>query len=289
MAGHMITRNGQALDAGHGYLHWHTEPGLLVGLILALVLYGWSVRLWRHRDLPAEQRTTRGQAACFVFALLVLYSVVASPLDAIGEVYLFSVHMVQHMILIYVVPVLLLLGLPAWRLRAVMTLGGGKFICRWLTHPVIACLLFNLNFAVWHIPALYEWGLRDRTVHILEHGMFMGTAVLMWWPLLSRLPEHPRLPPGLQVLYILALALGQIPVFAYLTFAGEVLYPTYETAVRLVPLSPLEDQQLGGIIMKTVSMAVLFGMLGVAFWRWYQTEQVQPMAQRDGETAFEFP
>jgi len=68
-----------------------------------------------------------------------------------------------------------------------------------------------------------------------------------------------------------------------------VLYPTYETAVRLAPLSPLEDQQLGGIIMKTVSMAVLFGMLGMAFRRWYQTEQVQPMTQRDGETAFEFP
>ena len=149
---------------------------------------------------------------------------------------------------------------------------------------LIACLLFNLNFAVWHIPSLYEWGLRDRSVHILEHGLFIGTAVLMWWPLLSRLPEHPRLQPGLQVLYVLGLALGQIPVFAYLTFAAEVLYPTYETAACLVSLSPLEDQQLGGIIMKAVSMVVLLAMLALAFWRWYQTEQVHPRTQRDGET-----
>lgn len=217
------------------------------------------------------------------------YFTVASPLDAIGEAYLFSAHMVQHMILIYVVPVLFLLGLPAWLLRPVMTVGAVSFICRWLTHPIIACLLFNLNFAVWHIPALYEWGLQNRAVHILEHGMFMSTAVLMWWSLSSRLPEHPRLPPGLQVLYILTLALGQIPVFAYITFAGEVLYPTYATAVRLVPLSPLEDQQLGGIIMKTVSMAVRFAMLALAFRRWYQTEQIHPMTQRDGKTGFEFP
>ena len=280
---------GRALDTGHGHLHWHTEPGLLVGLILVLMLYGWAVRLWRHRDLPAKQRMTYGRAASFVFALLVLYGAVASPLDAIGEAYLFSAHMVQHMILIYVVPVLFLLALPVWRLRPVMAVGAVSFICRWLTHPVIACLLFNLNFAVWHIPALYEWGLRDRAVHILEHGMFMGTAVLMWWPLLSRLPEYPRLLPGLQVLYILGLALGQIPVFAYVTFAAEVLYPTYETAARLVPLTPLEDQQLGGIIMKAVSMGALFAMLTLAFWRWYQTEQIQPMTQRDGETAFEFP
>jgi putative membrane protein len=270
---------GRALDTGHAHLHWHTEPGLLVGL----------VRLWRHRDSLAKQRMIYGRATSFVLALLVLYGAIASPLDAIGEAYLFSAHMVQHMILIYVVPVLFLLGLPVCRLRHVMTFRGAKFICRWLTHPIIACLLFNLNFAVWHIPALYEWSLRDRAVHILEHGMFMGTGVLMWWPLLSRLPEYPRLLPGLQVLYVLGLALGQIPVFAYVTFAAEVLYPTYETAARLVPLTPLEDQQLGGIIMKAVSMGALFAMLTLAFWRWYQTEQIQPMTQRDGETAFEFP
>jgi putative membrane protein len=141
-----------------------------------------------------------------------------------------------------------------------------------VTHPVLTCTAFTVVFAVWHIPGLYEWALRDRTMHDLEHLSMLGIGCLMWWPLYSPMPRFPRVAPGMQMLYLLALTIGQIPVFAYLTFAQDILYPTYGAAPRIIALSPLEDQQLGGIIMKLASMIALFAALTVAFWRWYQHE-----------------
>jgi putative membrane protein len=253
------------------HLHWHTEAALLVSLLLVLLLYGLGVRLLRQRRV-SDATLVRRQTGYFVLALIVLYGAVASPLDALGEQYLFSAHMLQHIILLYPVPMLLLLGMPGGLLRPLLTLPVVAPVVRFFTHPLIAFVAFNLAFAAWHIPGLYEWALRDRTMHNLEHVTFLATAILMWWPLLSPLREYPRLTPGLQTLYLLALSLGQLPVFAYVTFANRVLYPTYETAPRLLPLTPLADQQLGGIIMKIAGMAVLFTMLAIAFWQWYRLD-----------------
>jgi putative membrane protein len=98
--------------------------------------------------------------------------------------------------------------------------------------------------------------------------------MLLWWPIVSAVSQLPRLAPGFQVLYLVALAIGQIPVFAYVTFSSTVLYPTYEMAPRIVPLTPLEDQQLGGILMHTVGMGVLFTTLVVVFQKWNHAESV---------------
>ena len=252
-------------------LHWHTEPTLLMGLLVVMLLYGFGVAILRQRLAPGTALPTR-RAVCFALGLVSLYVTVASPLDAIAEHYLFSAHMLQHVILIYPVSMLLLLGLPGWLLRPLLTFPVLAPCWRWVTKPLVAFLAFNVAFSAWHLPGLYEWALRDRTVHNVEHMILLVTSMLMWWPLLSPMREYPCLPPGLQTLYVLALSLGQIPVFAYLTFSSQVLYPTYETAQRLLPLTPLADQQLGGMIMKVASMAVLFGLLAVAFWRWYHTD-----------------
>jgi putative membrane protein len=148
-------------------------------------------------------------------------------------------------------------------------------LARWLTHPVVAALMFNVIFTAWHIPGLYEWALRDPLVHQLEHAMILSSAMLMWWPMLSPIARLPRLAPGVQVLYILGLGIGQIPVLAYLTFSREVLYPTYEAAQRLVALSPLADQQLGAIVMKLASTVAFVAVLAIAFWRWYRAENAR--------------
>jgi putative membrane protein len=104
--------------------------------------------------------------------------------------------------------------------------------------------------------------------------MILVSAWFMWWPILSPISSLPRLAPGPQVLYVLGLEIGQIPVVAYLTFSHMVFYPTYEAAQRLVALSPLEDQQLGGIVMKLASTAAFVMVLGRAFGRWYRAENV---------------
>jgi putative membrane protein len=252
-------------------LHWHTEPLFLILFVLAGILYGLAAGPLRHR-LTMRAKYPRLPVFCLILGLFVLYGAIASPLDALGEHYLFSAHMLQHIILIYPVPMLLLMGLPAWMLRPFKTRFWVERIVRCLTRPVVTLSAFNLVFMAWHIPGLYEWALRDRLVHNLEHVTFLLTALFIWWPILSPLPTLPRLPWGSQIVYLFTLSISQIPVFAYITFTDEVLYPTYEIAARIVPLTPLEDQQLGGIIMKVASMIVLFGMLAVAFWRGYQVE-----------------
>jgi putative membrane protein len=253
------------------HLHWHTEAALLSSLLMVLLLYILGVGPLRQVLAPGTALARR-QAGYFVLALIILYGAVASPLDALGERYLFSAHMLQHIILLYPVPILLLAGMPGELLRPLLTPPMVAPVVRFLTQPLIAFVAFNLTFAAWHVPGLYEWALRDRTMHNLEHVTFLATAILMWWPLLSPMREYPRLTPGLQTLYLLALSLGQLPVFAYITFANRVLYPTYETAPRLLPLTPLADQQLGGIMMKMAGMAVLFTMLAIAFWQWYRLD-----------------
>lgn len=255
-------------------LAWNTTLELPAVLLTLFLLY--AVGMVRHRPRKARAlRAARRRLIAFCLGLTTLYVALTSPIDAIGEHDLFSVHMVQHIILIYLVPVMLWRGLPPAWLSAWVSIRGLAPLMRRLTHPVFAAVTFTAILTAWHIPGLYEWALRDPFVHQLEHAMMLGSALFMWWPLLSPIALLPRLAPGPQVLYVLGLAIGQIPMVAYLTFSHDVLYPTYELAQRLVALSPLEDQQLGGMVMKLASTGVFVVVLALAFWRWFQEDNAR--------------
>src|SRR4029434_595632 len=99
--------------------------------------------------------------------------------------FLFSAHMVQHLLLSYPVPILCLTGMPGWLYRPLLAVPGIRSVMSLVTRPLIAVATFNVVFAAWHMPALYEWALRDRAVHNLEHLTFLLTSLLMWWPVLS--------------------------------------------------------------------------------------------------------
>ena len=132
---------------------------------------------------------------------------------------------------------------------------------------------FNVVFSIWHIPALYNSSLTSEAVHAVEHVMMVATAILMWWPLTSNLPELPRLDYPFQMGYIFILSIAQIIVFAIITFAEEPIYEFYVQAPRLWNLSPLLDQQLGGIIMKVGSGIYFVILLIVIFFKWYNQEE----------------
>lgn len=253
-------------------LHWNAAPDLPILLSLGLLAYGLSMRRGCRLAAP-RRRVCRPYVLSFSLGIVLLYGTLASPLDTIGERWLFSVHMVQHLLLIYPVPILLLRGLPGWLFDPLLRHDGVTAVLKCLTSPIVAAAVFHVVLGVWHIPGFYEWALRDRLVHNLEHLTFLLAALVMWWPLLSPATRCPRPDPGVQLLYVLALAVGQLPVFAYITFARDVRYPTYATAARLVPLSPLEDQQLGSLLMHLVSMLVFFTVLAVVVWRWYNAEE----------------
>jgi len=253
--------------------HWHNEPHLIGGLVLLGWLYAILTGPLRGRLAPGVPYP-RGKAFNFYSALVLFYLAVGSPLDQAGERFLLSAHMVQHALLIYPAAVLFLLGLPDWLVRTVTARPSLKGVLRFLTHPVICGLVFTLVYSVWHAPALYDWALRNRWIHILEHVMFFGAALFYWWPLLSPSTEFPPIPPAAQMLYLVAVVIGMTPVFAYIAFSDDVLYPTYAFAPRLFPdFSPMADQLLGAIIMKAGGMGVTFIAFAASFYRWYQANE----------------
>ena len=253
--------------------HWHNEPWLIGGL----VLIGW---LWAVLAGPARSRFApatpypRGHAIRFYLSLLVFYLAVGSPLDQIGERFLFAAHMAQHQLLIYPAAILFLLGLPHWMVDPVLGRAALKVPLRFLVHPIICAVIYALVVGVWHVPSLYDLALRNKIVHVAEHLMFFGAALLYWWPLLSPSRFLPRSGHGVQMLYVLGVLIAMTPVFAYITFSQDILYPTYEFAPRLFPnFSPADDQLLAGVMMKLVGMFVALGAFGVSFYGWYQEKR----------------
>lgn len=252
-------------------LRWQTDPVLIGGLLTLAVLYGLLTGPLRERLAPGAAFPKR-QAAYFYAALTVFYLAEGSPLHDLAEVYLFSAHMVQHLLLSYVVALLFIVGTPVWILRPLLLNRVFRPVIKLLTQPVVAAVVFSLFFSGWHFPAVYEGALRSNLLHHAEHLIFIGTALLMWWPLLSPLPELPRLSNVGQILYLFALPFGQFLVAALLTFSSKVIYPTYAAAPRLLGLSALSDQQLGGAIMKFGGFIVFGVPLILAFFRWYRLE-----------------
>lgn len=256
------------------WTHWHNEPYLVGGLIFFGWLYALAVGPFRGRLAPAGTPFPRGKAWCFYLALVIFYLAVGSPLDQAGERFLLSAHMIQHMLIIYPAAVLVLCGLPDWLVSHLTGRLGFRLPGRLLFHPATCALLYTAVVSIWHIPALYDWALRERMVHILEHVTFFGAALLYWWPLFSPSREFPRTKFAWQMLYLVAVTLLMTPLFAFLAFSSEVLYPTYEFAPRLVAgFSAAQDQLLGAAIMKLGGMFMSFLALIWVFYGWYQSTE----------------
>jgi putative membrane protein len=179
--------------------------------------------------------------------------------------------MVQHNALMYICPPLLLLGLPKWLVDGAFEKHGWlKGITKFLVHPIIAGVSFTLVFSLWHIPYLYEWALHDKAMHVIEHLTMLFVSLQMWWCIVGPSRLVPPLSYGGQIVFVFLLMVGQTPLFAFLTFSSDVFYPTYAYAPRVIDLSPLQDQVLGGVAMKLANMFVSLGIMSVAFYKWAQ-------------------
>jgi putative membrane protein len=274
--------------------HWHNEPILTGGLIFLGWLFAILAGPWRERLAPGVPYP-RQQAVYFYSGLLCFYIGVGSPLDQVAERYLLSAHMLQHQILIYPAAVLFLLGLPDWMVRPVTARPELRPLLKFLTYPVTAGCIYTAVLTVWHLPALYDWALQNRLVHIAEHFMMFGAALLYWWPLYSPSREFPPVSYATQMIYLAAVIIAMTPVFAYITFSSDVLYPTYEYAPRIkilgIAMSPDNDQLLAGVMMKLIGMSVAMIAFGVSFYKWYQIDATKgadrspPVAQPNGPVA----
>ncbi len=254
------------------WAEWNWQPSLWLGLVVLTGGYLGAVNVWRQRfRQPAP--VSRGQKAWFLSAAGVLFFALVSPLDALSDQYLFSAHMLQHLLLSLVAPPMLLLGTPGWLLRPLLRLPGVERGLRFLTHPLVAFSVFNLSFAAWHLPVLYEATLQNEAIHIFEHLLFMGTGILNWWPILSPLPELPRLSYPAQIAYLFAEGIPATLLGALIVFSPDILYPTYASAARVINLTPAQDQAAAGLIMWMPGGMIYLLALSLVFRAWYNREQ----------------
>lgn len=253
-------------------LHWHTEPMLLITLLFFAWGYAILVGPLRHRFTDSTTHYPLGKAVLFFSGIAIAYLTVGSPLDQIGEDFLFSAHMVQHMLLIYLLPPMFILGTPRWLVDAALKHRAVQAPLKICFNPAVAGFTFTFLYTVWHIPTLYELALQNKAIHVLEHWTMFLPALCMWWPMLSRSKHIPPINYGVRMLYIFLLMVGQLPVFGFLTLSDEILYPTYEFAPRITSIGPLQDQIIGGLIMKVTNMIVSISMLCLSFYLWYQSD-----------------
>jgi putative membrane protein len=246
---------------------WSLHPSVLIGTGLLGALYVWGIGpLRRRRQLGPRVPAVR--RASFAAALLVLLVSLNGPMHDLSDYYLFSVHMVQHLLLTLVFPPLLIAGTPGWLLRPLLRPPAVHAVARFLTRPLVAAVIFTVTLAIWHLTPFYELMMREHEVHIITHLLFMATATLMWWPVMSPLPELPRLPYGLGMLYLFLVGIPMQVVAALITTSDQVLYPWYSVAPRTWGLSPLDDQKLGGLLMWVPGNLYMFLAIGVLFFLW---------------------
>lgn len=241
------------------------KPTVLIGWALFVGAYLYIVGPLRRRYGQPENR---GQVIAFLTGVLLLLLALQSPLDYLAGYYLFSAHMLQHMLLAYGAAPLLVMGTPGWFLRPIIRRGLLWPLARLLTQPVVALIVFNAVFTLYHVPPLYVASLTSEPLHALMHLVFLGTAALTFWPILSPLPDLPRLSPPLQMLYLAAQTVVSQPVGALVTLASEPLYGPYSAAPRILGLTALEDQQVGGLLMWIGGPLFFFGVLTIVFFRW---------------------
>ena len=264
-----------------GWTSWSIHPSTVIGLGGLGLVYLWSARragrdsalgarhpVEHEGGAPSAERPSAVQRGRFFAGLLVLFLSLNGPIHDLSDYYLFSGHMVQHLLLTLVAPPLLLSGVTGAMLRPALGNGGVRRAARFLTRTAICYALFNVTMAAWHIPALYNAALDNHAIHIVEHLMFIATAVLMWWPLLSPLPELPRASYPAQMLYCFLMAIPMTIVAIYIAMADSLLYPAYASAPRLWGISPMEDQQYGGLIMWVPGGLFFYGVMSVVFFKW---------------------
>ncbi len=236
---------------------WTLEPWVLASLGLSAVLYAAGLaRLWQQAG--ARRGIRPWQAAAFATGWLTLAAALVTPLDALGS-RLFAAHMVQHELLMVVAAPLLVLGRPlaAWTWAFPPGLRqriGAATRWRWLatawaalTRPLAAWGLHAVALWAWHVPVLFQAALHHEPVHVLQHASFLATALLFWWAVVGGDPRAQRGGFALASLFTTMMHTGALG--ALLTFAPTVWYPAYELGGGAMGLTPLEDQQLGGLIM----------------------------------------
>jgi len=259
---------------------WHWSPITLCGLVIVCMLYALGV--WRAnrqtRPLPVKWY----HVLAFVTAILLIALVLLTPFDMIARTQLFAAHMVQAVVLTTLCAPLLLAGCPSAIWEPILAQPAIRGVLRTLTRPLIASIIFNVTFLLWHAPGLYNFALVHGTVYHIEMLSFLLTSLLNWWPLIGPVREFRKLSYPLQMLY--AFLDGQpVDVFAFLVvFTGVVFYPQYAVPPQFVQFgySAVADQTVAGAFLLIPGLVDLVVMSPLFFLWLAQIEHKEKLADQ---------
>jgi cytochrome c oxidase assembly factor CtaG len=244
---------------------WPFAPSVLLGLAALGAIY---VKGWRRARRPgAPHPPGYGRLTLFVSGLLAIYAALASPIDPLGDE-LLVMHMLQHVLLLDIAPILLILGLtkgimrPAARRVLAIERRAGL-----LALPVFAIAFYVGSMWAWHVPAMYDLALRYPTIHVLEHVTFMAAGTLYWWHLISPIRTRMRRGGPEPIVYMAATKLLVGALGVALAFLPVALYAHYQHEPTYWGLTHLEDQSLAGLLMALEQSLVMGIALVVLFIR----------------------
>lgn len=245
-------------------MSWPLDPTVYAGLVVLFLGHAWLA----GRVLDASPK----HSLYFGLGLLTLWVALETPIDTISDYYLDSVHMLQHVLLAFVAPPLMLLGLSPGMAAQLARVPG----VRAATEPIPAQLIAALIMIVWHLPPLYDATLYNAGVHVLEHVMFIASGIVVFWPMLeaTSLQSRWQMSPGAKLVYMLLATLPQDAVALPLIFSRVPFYDFYTQAPRLIPgYTALIDQTVAGAVLMIMGKATMaVAALGI-FFRWFGGER----------------
>lgn len=251
---------------------FHLHPEVWVLMAAIIVGYWYLVR---------KGPVSRKQVAQFSAGWLILWIGADYPIHDIGEKYLFSVHMFQHLLFSLIAPGLLILGIPDWLQKKLWGSGWQAAALRRLGKPLIAGGLYTVWLVFSHWPKLVDYALAHEPAHFLMHLMLFSTASLMWFPVLNRNPDLPTMTPPLRMLYVFLQSVVPTVPASFFTFSDGVFYKTYANAPRpFKGISAIADQQIAAGIMKVYGGLVLWLIIAAMFFRWTAADERDRKARR---------
>ncbi len=251
--------------------------------LIAVLALGWWWADVRIRPLAAPEAppASRAQRRAWYSGVTIMLIGSGWPIHDLAEQTLFSFHMLEHMLLGYVVPPLLLIGTPRW--LADRTLGHPRIapVMRHIATPVVGFVTFNTAIVAIHWPTAVAWQNQTEWAHFLVHLGFFTTAVLLWIPSFSPTPAIPKLSPPGRIAYTFLNTIVPIVPASLLTFSDIQLYPVYGDAPLAWGITPVEDQTIAGILMKIGGAFYLLGMIGRIWFKWIAEERALDHLERE--------
>ena len=258
---------------------WNYEPWVLISALIAIAAY----------CTVTSFKLTK-QSALFILGIAIYIFALISPLDFLGRTYLFSAHMIQHILLLLVVPLLLLLGIPTALAEKGLNIKPIGFTMKILGNPLVAWFLGVGSMWVWHMPSLHASVLANENLYIAQQISFVLIGMIFWWPVFAPV-ESRRLSPLVSTLYLASACLGCTILGMLITFAGAGLYASYLNPVDTIGILPLlrgdlcltprVDQQIGGLTMWVPGCLIYLAASMVTIARWYGAPEDYELISND--------